>query len=374
MHSWTPPPDLEKPACPYQPGFCVDIRAYCPLPPFGNDAYGPGNYPTWPSDEFYASGTQTDLVLAYPPVETLTVRKTRLSARLNIITPLAIGDGRGAQLAGCTVALNAPGKKPFKVVAKIFDPLYYSYVDGMFGDMPVFVTFYADRDYSHEAAAYEHLQEAGMTGGFVPEYYGSWTFTLPIRHGNATLQRSVRLILMEWIPGPTMFDLCKVPGGPPYDDAYRLEIMARVMDCAVRLLHAGVNHGDITPRNIILAGLPPVGTKPQTYPRIVLIDYNQAIVFERTIYRKQLLDLHKRRGLPKNPAEHYRRGLRIDFHEWLPRAWDANQDEFQKKWLADRFGGENASAYAPITEESDGSKSGSESESESESDADSQSG
>jgi hypothetical protein len=296
---WTPPPDPDKPPCPYQPGFSVDIRAHVPPPPFGHHRYGPNPRPCVP-DGFLKTTTQSALVMAYPPLEgpgPLSSSATAsLTARLTILEPLAVADGRGAQLVVCTVSTvsdDSDNKKPFEAVAKIFDPLYYSLADNFVPSVPADVTRQADSDYSCEAAAYEHLQTVragGEADRFSPAYHGSWTFSLPItiqrdengdENESKTLRRSVRLVLMERIAGPSIRNLCLAPDGPPYDSAYRLEILARVLDGAVRQVHAGLEQRDLAARNVILADDDDNDDDDyddnkvqQKYPRPVLVDYN----------------------------------------------------------------------------------------------------
>ncbi len=140
---WSPPPDPEKPACPYRPGFAVEIKRHIPPPPFGDPHHGPG---TWQerSDVDLHKVTQTRIVMEYPPLEHPHASPSppapaAPTAKLTILSPLAVEDGRGPQLVVCSVAPHAspgPGPTslgqggllpaPYQAVAKIFDPLYYS--------------------------------------------------------------------------------------------------------------------------------------------------------------------------------------------------------------------------------------------------------
>ncbi|KAI7773848.1 hypothetical protein LA080_009725 [Diaporthe eres] len=61
---------------------------------------------------------------------------------------------------------------PFEAVAKIYDPLYYSFSSDI-GNYPCDVVLRADEDYAQEVAAYECLTRAGQTGSFAPAYFGS---------------------------------------------------------------------------------------------------------------------------------------------------------------------------------------------------------
>lgn len=65
---WTPPPNPEKPACPYRVGFQVEIRPHTPPLPFGDRLHGQGAWRER-SDVDLKSVTQTKLVISYPPLE-----------------------------------------------------------------------------------------------------------------------------------------------------------------------------------------------------------------------------------------------------------------------------------------------------------------
>ncbi|AEO68851.1 uncharacterized protein THITE_14952, partial [Thermothielavioides terrestris NRRL 8126] len=208
---WTPPPDPEKPACPYRIGFQVEIKPHAPPPPFGDPQHGLGAWRPRSDVDLY-SATQTELVMAYPPLE----RENALpsssgpSATLAITGTLAVGDERGAQLVVCSVAPET-SEPPFEAVAKIFDGLYYPFECRHAAHVPTNTAKEADVDYTHEAAALGHLHKArqsGRTGLCAPKYFGSWTFSLPITHMGKKLKRSVRLVLMENIKGPSIRSVC----------------------------------------------------------------------------------------------------------------------------------------------------------------------
>jgi len=291
--------------------------------------------------------TQSAVVIEYPPLETPEPLTSRM-ARLTILEPLAVTGGRGAQVVACTVESEA-GQKRCEVVAKIYDPLYYSFPNKIAPSVPTDVCFYADVDYSREAAAYEYLQKAGQTGDFAPEYYGSWTFAIPIQHGGMTMLRPVRLVLIEWLKGPTILSLCLTPGGVQYDKVYRLEIMARIMDGIVRQRHIQINQRDESPRNIILTpqAADKLDAELPRYPRPVLIDYNIARVMEQTNYRKYFVN-HPHHKLPCNPMEYFNAGsIWNEFEAWTPIEWLTNR-ELRTEWLISRFVDKNSSKYAPL--------------------------
>jgi hypothetical protein len=349
---WTPPPDPEKPNCPYLPGFKVEIKAHVPPPPFGGRFYGRGTRPVV-ADEWLKSVTQTKHVLSHPPLETRGPPQPH-AAELTVMKSLAIGNARGAQLATCSITPKTTGMKPFIAVAKIFDPLYYSFSNALVS-LPVDVVRVADGDYSREAAAYEYLQKIGETGLFTPKYFGSWTFTLPITtHSAKTHQRPVRLVLIEHLDGSSMRKLYvqnsprlgAEPDALHYDEEYRLEVLAKVLDGVVKQRHAGLDQRDLAPRNVILVPSPHDQPWPkQTVPRVVLVDYNNSLVYERTRYGKEGFHIS---SLPRNPADLYWNESMPEFVGWTPPEWDQNPS-LRQEWLLHRFGGSRKSIYEPLS-------------------------
>ena len=346
---WSPPPDAEKPRCPYTTGFTVEITHHTPPPPFGTHWYGIGSWPTDGTWEWLRSVTQTTHVLHYPPLESKASASNPIAlrkARLTITNAIAVRDGRGPQLVLCSVAPKLPGptKETSTVVAKIFDPLYYSFRNEIAGDEPVDVAFEADGDYSREAAAYQHLKQTNQTGSFAPDYYGSWTFNLPICHQGVVRQRPVRLILIEHLQGTCMRELCNDLQTLVLNKAYRLGVLAKILDNYMRQEHEGLGQNDLAPRNIILVPTPKDSPGPQPIPRVVLIDYNNAVVYSRTA------DGHDQTKLPLSPLQWYWLDTLPQFEGWRPPEWSKEPRSFQE-WLLREFGGKNAAKYERPTRE-----------------------
>ncbi|KAK4096790.1 hypothetical protein N658DRAFT_480024 [Parathielavia hyrcaniae] len=360
--TWTPPADPDKPACPYRAGFTVNINTHVPPAPFGCRSYGPGTRTTVAGQPL-RSLKQTELVLANPPLGTLDSPNPP-SYTLSVTDVLAAGDGRGAQVVVCTVtpkvsassASNpAPSPSPFQAVAKIYDPLYYSFRNRDVPSVPCDVTLLADQDYSCEAAAYEHLKAIGQAGAFAPRYYGSFTFTARVMVNKTTPRlRQVRLILIEHIQGPSIRDLCRAPRpaapapAAAFSEACRLEVLARVMEGDAKLRWLGIMQRDVAGRNVLLQWPPGLQTAAQrtTLPRVVLIDYNVSVVYARTIRKIGPYDGMK---LPPNPMELYWTNALQEFWGWIPVEWETNP-KLRQQWLSKRFGGNNMASFAPLTE------------------------
>lgn len=290
------------------------------------------------------STTQTELVVAYPPLEHENGIPSSSSPRatLAITGILAMGDERGAQLVVCSVAPKT-SQPPFEAVAKIFDALYYPFESRVAAHVPSNTAKQADVDYTHEAAALGYLRKArqsGRTGLCAPKYFGSWTFSLPITHAGKTLKRSVRLVLMENIKGPSIWRICRNPVElSRYTEQDRLSILARVLDGIVRQRHAGVYQRDLASRNVILRP-----SSSSSLPEPIVVDYNIAVVFELSRRGKAPCQLAK---LPENPMQFFWDTSFAEFAGWTPSDWK-NSLRHSQRWLKEHFGGNEASNYAPV--------------------------
>lgn len=340
---WSPPQDPDKPRLPYIPGFTVQIHRHVPPSPFGGRAYGMG-----PREELSESClhgiTQSELVIDHPSLDTPPPARSE-TAQLTVVTPVAIGGVRGAQVVACEFAPQNKSDKPFQAVAKIYDPMYYNF-EFDFSHQPGDTVWQADSDYSREAAAYEHLQK-NLTS-FAPEYFGSWTFDLPIRSRGVPRTRPVRMILIERLDGTSMRNM-RVRNDPDpdapddafhYPEEYRLEVLAVAMDQYVRMLHLGIKQAYFASRNIILVA----GTQPSavitvisglSLPRIVLLDYSISVVHSLALQKNPA---QRSTPLPINPMQLWWGLPMNDFVGWVPHEWHS-RPRLKREWLKRRFGG-----------------------------------
>ncbi|KAL2144116.1 hypothetical protein VTI28DRAFT_9570 [Corynascus sepedonium] len=339
LQPWRPPADPDKPPCPYRRGFIVDIKNHVPPAPFGGQDYGRGPRATV-SEHDLRSLKQTELVMANPPLETADPLIRRVHT-LSVTREIAVVDGRDAQLALCTI--------------KPKDPAGHAAFQADFPSVPCAIARFADQDYSCEAAAYEHLQAVGQAGSFAPKYFGSWTFTLGLRIGKTTppQSRQVRLILIEYVPGKSIRELCAgpAPAAATFDEAYRLEVLARILDADANLRFKGLYQKDLAARNVILHADPnsqgQKAVQPSTIPRVVLIDYNLAIIYARTIYK---IGPYDGTALLPNPMRTHWNDSLQEFDGWIPVTWETNP-RLRQEWLKKRFGGDNLVRYAPLKKE-----------------------
>lgn len=263
-----------------------------------------------------------------------------------------MGNADGTQVVTCSITPKGETAGPsFQAAAKIYDPLHYSFKEWI-AHAPCDVVTEADKDYSREAAAYEYLQGTGQTGSFAPEYYGSWTFVLPITSRGKNHTRPVRLILIEYLGG-TSIRGSLIQNDPEhegkdafhYPEEYRLEVLALAMDGYVRQLHSGIDQLDFADRNVLLTPRSP-STEPGqnipvaaglSLPRVVLVDYNAAIVYTQSNSgRPPHMDWPR----PCNPMWHFWDECMDDFGGWVPLEWHHNP-KFMQEGLQKRFGTED---------------------------------
>ncbi|KAJ0108853.1 hypothetical protein J7T55_011347 [Diaporthe amygdali] len=357
---WTPPDDPDKPLFPYITGFTTQIHRHVAPPPFGAPDYGPGPRPQL-SLQYMTSVPQSELVVDNPPLKTAPSQAE--TTQLIINTPISVGSADGAQVVTCSITPDAEtAGQSFQAVAKIYDPLYYRFSEWIAHE-PRDVVIEADKDYSREAAAYEYLQKTGQTGSFAPAYYGSWTFALPITSRGKTQTRPIRLVLIEYLGG-TNIRGSLFQNGPEragkdafyYAEEYRLEVLALAMDGYVRQLHSGIDQLDFAGRNVMLApwslsaepGQDSPAVAGLSLPRIVLVDYNAAIVYTQS-KRGRLPHMDWPR--PCNPMWYFWDEPMDDFGGWVPHEWHHNP-KFMQEWLQKRFGTEEKrKLYASVEEE-----------------------
>ncbi|KAF5026742.1 hypothetical protein F66182_1161 [Fusarium sp. NRRL 66182] len=323
--SWKLPRDPLKPELPYRLGLSLAIRAHIPPPPFGFAYFkeaAPRPLANWTDLD---GKTQSEWCLEHPPVDTPSHPDTTIR-HLHMLEELACRDGRGAQVLRCSIS---DGNDDRVYVAKIYDPLYYAYVESIDD-----VTWKADRDYSCEAAAYEDLKKAAVDGSLAPKYYGSWTLNMdyPARP-QAT--RPVRMILMEWIPDSVTMQHLLDRGIPArISPQHRLDILAKAMEVFSEMEFYGVKHEDFAPRNVLLVG-PEIESR---MPGVMLFDFNMSAVFSRPTCKRR----REKSKLPISPQYLFWGECPIEFYDWVPKSHRSRRPMFLG-WLKSRW--EHATAF-----------------------------
>lgn len=225
-------------------------------------------------------------------------------------------------------------------VAKIYDPLYYGFSDRMWSDQPRDVADEADKDYCREVAAYLELDEK-FGGKLTAKYHGSWTFQIPLDLPDGQRTRDVRMILMEKIKGHTMVDMKP----DPFPDAVRLETIAHIMEGINRITFAGVRHGDISQRNIMLCD----DEAAKTIDRVVIIDFNFAVVSRLDDFELRYGTRFSLGDKPENPINSWWDGgfFYGGFGEWFPTSWEYSLKPLQQ-WMHERW--RDSKEFKPVKE------------------------
>ncbi|KAJ8103043.1 hypothetical protein POJ06DRAFT_280225 [Lipomyces tetrasporus] len=178
--------------------------------------------------------------LIHPPASGVTGHNTSL---VKIVEPVRTEDRHNAKLVTIRTEYVPPELANASLQTVILSPkfiilsiLIMSYVDAF---------LFTDQEYSREAAAYTKL--SFMQGTIIPKFYGTFTLGIPIP--DKGISRSVRLILLEAIPGKPMTQLEPTD----YSQAERQDIIkALALIEAESLLYTNdVWQRDIHPRNVL---------------------------------------------------------------------------------------------------------------------------
>lgn len=328
-------PSLQPPPLPYVPDACFDIKPHKPPPPYDGGAWYDKPDPKewngnpWPWGEG-SPDTIIEQYLAVPPRKTDS-HPDQVARRLQITHQIRCGDPCMAQVVRCCV----DGRD---LVAKIFDPLYVGLDED--GHPP---TYFSERFYSCEAAAYERIKECGLDGRFTPKFEGCWFFKLPLRDAKGnTVHREVRLILQQFIPGDTMEALIERGEVARIDPKVRMDLLARLMEIFSKLDFIGVRTEDKHPRNIMLV------KDAKNRWDITLIDFSHSRV--RDLPNSKWFTLPGRDlQLPESPITILGGSWPPHCSGWIPKEYDGrNKDSCERslKWMRDRW--EGSGQYGPV--------------------------
>ncbi|KAM0271932.1 hypothetical protein ACHAQH_008895 [Verticillium albo-atrum] len=346
-HPWLPPADpLHDEDFPYYPGRKLMITEHQPPEPFAGPSYY--RQSDTPSD-FDVKAVIDNLVTEHLPRGTdwpaNDGTESSQHVELTIEKTISTTNNFGSQVVLCKLT---QGQKvegiPARVVAKIYDPLYYLFLKDA-SHQPTNVVCEADIDLSREAAVYQHFKINGKDGESAPRYYGA--FTTPIRSNIMDKYRPVCLILLEYIEGFTMKEMCSishydgpalVPGPYAGNDEQRMLVMKQLLDIESCMRHAGVVYGNVMPENVMISRPSSDKTNPASEPRVVIIGWKLADVECKEVDYKPLIELLPR---PVTPADWNTASENDQFQGWIPLEYFDDEQKFAD-WLEDSFGGENA--------------------------------
>lgn len=227
---------VEIPDPPHEEGFVIlnALRHESP------QSFGLGYDPRPPPrPENWKKMSQLGHCLSQPPRKGQT--HSNLATSMAITSSIRTNPHQGAQIVVVSHAM----------VAKIYDPLFYPLMNdyGTKND----VGRDADADYCREVTAFERLQQATEAKPVTPAYYGSLTMMIetPVERPGydiTKLSRPVRFILMELLCGIRMAQI--------YASALSEEVRSLILEksiiAEILLWHAGADHRDSSPRNVMV--------------------------------------------------------------------------------------------------------------------------
>ncbi|KAF9883089.1 hypothetical protein FE257_004097 [Aspergillus nanangensis] len=230
-----------------------------------------------------------DRCLKHPPLPGKAGYEGHDTVSLQVIDLLKGGDGHNSQVL--TVRLldfetksHILPRKNTKLVAKIYDPLYFDDDEGYLNPF-----LCMDKYYTHEANAYMNLCE--LQGQYIPKYYGSYSLNLSV---NSVHTRTVRMILVEHI-----------------------EVLRSIVDLESRVFEKDIWLTDLDPRNVII-------TSPGSdRPGVVFIDFAHAL-FNRRRDDPPASQLNYYLGEYVSPILRWKeiRGKVESFAGWMDWDWD----------------------------------------------------
>ncbi|KAF7620295.1 hypothetical protein F9C07_7148 [Aspergillus flavus] len=298
-----------KPTNPYVNGWRFTVRQHIPPPPTPmTDSFGL-NDKTGTRERRKLHPVQR--CIKHPPLQG---SDGPFSIELQICKILQAGNEQNAQLVLVEVISVVPLKaleKGKRVVAKIYDPLYLN-DDGGFYDPFVCV----DNHYTHEVAAYMTLSD--VQGSMIPEYYGSFSLKVPVDASNT---REVRLILIEYIPGRSMWDIS--PKEVPQRD--RQNIMKAIIQFETLAYTRDILLPDLKPRNVVVANT-------SAHEKAVCIDFGDAQFGRGSIFNSPVIDAYLLPGTYISPLLRWHAVFRtrmLDFAGWIDWDW--------QPWLETEF-------------------------------------
>lgn len=227
---------------------------------------------------------------------------------LEILDQLMVKDCCNSQVFTVQILEKSPNLENLpppgtRLVAKVFDPLYYD--DAEYYTSPFLAV---DGCYTHETRAYQAL--AKFQGHQIPIYYGSYSLDLPIEQ--TSNHRTVRLILLEYIPG---IDMQKA-NPADFSQQTRQQIMKDVIDLESLIYWNDIKLRDCSPRNILLRA----PNSPGGPMRIMFIDFGHAL-FNRRRDDPYLAEINLFTGQYVSPLLRWTENSTFKFGDWIDWEW-----------------------------------------------------
>lgn len=233
---------------------------------------------------------------------------------LEILDLIRVGDEHNAQVFLVNVRATRSDSDYVhvnqKLVAKVYDPLYFDDDDGYVNPFSC-----VDQHYTHEVHAYHVL--ARFQGNLIPSFYGSYSLDIPC---DGSEKRTVRLILIEYIPGRSMRQV----NATRYPQDTRQQIMKTVIDSESWAYEKDVVLTDLSPRNVMI-----VGCVSDEKRGVVFLDF-AGTVFGRRLDEPMLAGSNLLLGQYISPLLRWKRDITWQFGEWIDWEWSS--------WMEAQYG------------------------------------
>ena len=222
------------------------------------------------------------------------------------------------------------------MLAKIFDPFYYDHFQEWSDprdEKKTDIVGHAEENYLQEVAAFVELQQSPEARQFIPEYHGSWTIQVDTSIGKlcrgVTQARSVQLVLMEYIHGKCMQSV----DPRSLTRKVRTCIVKEILRADAILAHAGVEHNDMYPRNIMIVGSDYL--TPQLDIKILDFGISNVLRLQKTDTADKIAEVlrHRYPGKIRSPIDKWSRSMLV-FSKWVGRRHSSKEGE---KWLWKHF-------------------------------------
>lgn len=355
----------------YGSGQKLQLTPHKPCNPYGNSYY------PWPRDvniddcsytSESAKVSRIQAVFDYQPTpckgdeqnQSLDETSKTQDLTLTVIKSLSGGLRAGPQVLLCSTEQHQrrDGMED-TIVAKIFDPLFFPW-DTPHYEGPWTDTAFADMAFSNEAAAYKQLEEYDLHGDvhLAPQFHGAWTVTLTTTNSHKHFKnkrRSVGVVLMEYINGDSISDLCHKIDGilepkvltdkelkehmDPTSEVRRSMVLELLLDGYSRQLFCGVEQRLLHPDNIIIQ------RREGGKYRVALLNYRHSVVDPLC---KEPRNLYGGEDFPNPP---HPVGVIYMWHlehliGWVPQAW-LQDEKLLADWILRAFGTElNSDEYS----------------------------
>ncbi|KAK2796995.1 hypothetical protein FQN50_009364 [Emmonsiellopsis sp. PD_5] len=296
-----PSSDLPKPPVPYVEGWVFTVQSHIPPPPTRVTKDCCRNFQLGRAERRQLRPVER--CLRHPP---LPGSMESCTVHLKILDLLRVGDGCNAQVFTVQVLETRPNSRRFqsnrKLVAKIYDPLYFDDEEGFINPF-----LCVDKHYTHEAHAYGVLSK--LQGERIPIFYGSYSLNIPTERSE---MRTVRLILVEYVPGLSM----QQANPQKFPRRSRQEIMKLVINFESRVYEQDILLTDLSPRNVIMMEKP--GCDPKR--NLVFLDFAGAL-FGRRRDDPVVIESNLFLGRYISPLLRWNKTMAMQFNDWIDWDW-----------------------------------------------------